>query len=108
MTDVFDAMKAHVDAITEHQVACEIEGKANAELESARKTYSYSCRAASDLKKKRDEADRTLCNAIFNARKATPKTGEWTTYAARRKRSRVAHQRPALTARWSRLNSKYS
>ena len=74
MTDVFDAMKAHVDAITEHQVACEIEVKATADLEIARKRYSDSCRATSDMKKKRDEADRALGYAISDARKITPKT----------------------------------
>ena len=76
MTAVFDAMKAHVDAITEHQVACEIQDKAQADLERARKWYTKSNDAADVLRHQRAEAEAVLEHAISDARKATPKTGE--------------------------------
>ena len=76
MTDVFDAMKAHIDAITEHQVACEIEIKARADLDLAGKWYASSSKAANDLRHKSEETEDALEHAVCDARKATPKTGE--------------------------------
>ena len=76
MTDVFDAMKAHVGAITECQVASEIEVKSISDLEKARKWHDTCQRATTVARKTVAEAERALGYAISDARQAKLKTGE--------------------------------
>ena len=76
MTDVFNAMKANVDAITECQVASEIEDKACSDLEKAKKWYCTCQKATSVARKAAGESERSLGYAISDARKAKLKTGE--------------------------------
>ena len=75
MTDVFDAMKAHVDAITEHLTAMEIAEKAANDLVRARKRQEECQAYALEIKRKRDNTEHMLCAAIDTARKATRNTG---------------------------------
>ena len=76
MTDVFNAMTVHIDAITEHLTAIEIEEKAGIDLVRARK-WKESCGiAAIAMQRKRENTESTLCMAINTARKDKPKTGE--------------------------------
>ena len=74
--DVFDAMKDHVDAITEHLTAIEISEKAGIDLVNAR-DWNEACHAAKiAMRNKREDTERALCSVINEARKATPKIGD--------------------------------
>ena len=81
MTDVFNAMKAHVEAITELLTANEIEHKASSDLEVARR-WLLSCQKASMTTRKNENESGILLKAAVNfhrlnaVHKPTPKTGE--------------------------------
>ena len=74
MTDVFDAMKAHVDAITELLAANEIQDKAQSDLEKARHWLTTCEKEEMASRRKEVEAVRLLRIAVDAARKPTPKT----------------------------------
>ena len=75
MTDVFNAMKAHVDAITEVLAANEIENRAQSDLEAARR-WLLSCQKASMAVRAKENESKILLTSAINAdRKATPNIG---------------------------------
>ena len=75
MTDVFNAMKTHIDAITELLTANEIENKAQHDLEKAR-AWLVTCQKSSTVQRaKENESKILLTSAINTARKATRNTG---------------------------------
>ena len=77
MTDVFEAMQAHVDAVTELLTANEIESKAQSDLDKARDWLTSCQEAAMTARKKEKESGILLRSAVnFRRLKATPKTGE--------------------------------
>ena len=72
MTDVFNAMKAHVDAITGLLTVNEIESKAQSDLEAARRWLTKCQNDAMTARRNENESGILLRAAIYAARKATP------------------------------------
>ena len=73
MADVFEAMKAHVNAITELLTANEIENKASSDLEVA-KHWLLSCQKASMAARAKENESKILLTSAINAgRKAASK-----------------------------------
>ena len=79
MTDVFNAMKTHVEAITELLTADEIEKKAQSDLEKAR-AWKTSCEKVSMEARRIENKTGILLRSAINfhrlnaVHKATPKT----------------------------------
>ena len=78
MTDVFNAMKANVDAITELLAANEIENRAESDLDNAR-SWLTSCQRASKAARAKENESKILLTSAINAgrkaaRKAAPNT----------------------------------